>query len=80
MQFFTMIVGCLAGSTPYMVSAAVRALARLLSEFSSELCHTVLDLLPTALLLLKSTSREIIMSVVGLVKVVIASLPVPELD
>ena len=80
MQFFTMIVGCLAGSTPHMVSAAVCALARLLYEFSSELCHTVPDLLPTALLLLKSKSREIIKSVLGLVKVVIARLPVAELD
>ncbi|KAG0609787.1 hypothetical protein M758_7G013900 [Ceratodon purpureus] len=80
MQFFTMIVGCLAGSTPHMVSAAVVALARLLYEFSSELCHTVPDLLPSALLLLKSKNREIIKSVLGLVKVVIARLPAAELD
>lgn len=80
MQFFTMIVGCLAGSTPHMVSAAVVALARLLYEFSSELCHTVPDLLPSALLLLKSKSREIIKSVLGLLKVIIARLPVVELD
>lgn len=80
MQFFTMIVGCLAGSTPHMVSAAVVGLARLLYEFSSELSHTVPDLLPSALLLLKSKNREIIKSVLGLVKVVIARLPAAELD
>nr|PNR59348.1 hypothetical protein PHYPA_002139 [Physcomitrium patens] len=80
MQFFTMIVGCLAGSTPHMVSAAVVALARLLYEFSAELCHTVPDLLPSALLLLKSRNREIIKSVLGLVKVVIARLPAVELE
>jgi ribosomal RNA-processing protein 12 len=80
MQFFTMIVGCLAGSTPHMVSAAVVALARLLYEFSSSLCHTVPDLLPSALLLLKSKNREIIKSVFGLVKVVIARLSVAELE
>ena len=79
-QFFTMIVGCLAGSTPHMVSAAVVGLARLLYEFSSSLCHTVPDLLPSALLLLKSKNREIIKSVLGLVKVVIARLSVAELE
>ncbi|KAG0554229.1 hypothetical protein KC19_12G074700 [Ceratodon purpureus] len=79
-RFFTMIVGCLAGSTPHMVSAAVVGLARLLYEFPSLLCHAVPDLLPSALLLLKSKSREIIKSVLGLVKVVIARLPVAELD
>lgn len=53
-------MGCLAGSTPHMVSAAVVGLARLLYEFSAELCHTVPDLLPSALLLLRSKNREII--------------------
>jgi hypothetical protein len=54
------IVGCLAGSTPHMVSAAVVGLARLLYEFSAELGHTIPDLLPSALLLLRTKSREII--------------------
>lgn len=53
-------MGCLAGSTPHMVSAAVVGLARLLYEFSAELCHTVPDLLPSVLLLLRSKNREII--------------------
>lgn len=54
------ILGCLAGTTPQMVSAAVASLARLIYEFASTLCHTVPDLLPSALLLLRSKNREII--------------------
>ncbi|BFI25857.1 ribosomal RNA-processing protein 12 [Marchantia polymorpha subsp. ruderalis] len=80
MRFFNMILACLAGTTPHMISAAVASLARLIYEFSSDLCHTIPHLLPTALLLLRSKNREIIKSVLGLVKVVIARLPAAELE
>eukprot|EP00850_Spirogloea_muscicola_P022198 SM000282S10601 [mRNA] locus=s282:83628:97088:+ [translate_table: standard] len=80
LQFFTMVMGGLAGSTSQMVSATVVALARLLYEFSVHLVRTVPELLPTALLLLRSKSREIIKAVLGLVKVVIARLPAGELE
>eukprot|EP00850_Spirogloea_muscicola_P009487 SM000053S17444 [mRNA] locus=s53:449406:462681:+ [translate_table: standard] len=80
LQFFTMVMGGLAGSTSQMVSATVVALARLLYEFSVHLVRTVPELLPTALLLLHSKSREIIKAVLGLVKVVIARLPAGELE
>lgn len=75
LQFFNMIVGCLAGTTPHMRSAAVTALARLIYEFH-DLCHTIPDLLPSALLLLHSKSREVIKSVLGFMKVVVARQPV----
>ncbi|CAM6087178.1 unnamed protein product [Calypogeia fissa] len=80
MRYFNMILGCLAGTTPQMVSAAVASLARLIYEFASTLCHTVPDLLPSALLLLRSKNREVIKSVLGLVKVVIARLPAVDLE
>ncbi|KAL3700630.1 hypothetical protein R1sor_018652 [Riccia sorocarpa] len=80
MRFHNMILGCLAGTTPHMISAAVASLARLIYEFSSDLCHTIPQLLPSALLLLKSRNREIIKSVLGLVKVVIARLSAADLE
>ncbi|KAL2650995.1 hypothetical protein R1flu_019123 [Riccia fluitans] len=80
MRFYNMILGCLAGTTPHMISAAVASLARLIYEFSSDLCHTIPQLLPSALLLLKSRNREIIKSVLGLVKVVIARLSAADLE
>ncbi|MCO5571960.1 hypothetical protein L7F22_025711 [Adiantum nelumboides] len=58
-QFFTMIAGCLAGSTPHMRSAAITGLARLIYEFH-DLCQTIPDLLPSVLLLLQTKSREVI--------------------
>lgn len=78
-QFFTMIVGCLAGTTPHMRSAAITGLARLIYEFN-DLCHTIPDLLPSALLLLHSKSREVIKSVLGFLKVVVARQPAEHLQ
>eukprot|EP00270_Netrium_digitus_P018982 TRINITY_DN7337_c0_g6_i1.p1 TRINITY_DN7337_c0_g6~~TRINITY_DN7337_c0_g6_i1.p1 ORF type:complete len:536 (-),score=180.78 TRINITY_DN7337_c0_g6_i1:124-1560(-) len=75
-----MVAGGLAGSTPHMVSASVQALARLLYEFSSQLLHTLPELLPTALVLMRSSSREIVASVLGFVKVVIARVTAGELQ
>ncbi|KAJ7533387.1 hypothetical protein O6H91_13G046200 [Diphasiastrum complanatum] len=80
LRFFRMVVGCLAGTTPHMISAAVTGLARLIYEFSSELCHMIPELLPSAFLLLRSRSREIIKSVLGLVKVVIVRQPAEDLE
>ncbi|KAH7365818.1 hypothetical protein KP509_18G047800 [Ceratopteris richardii] len=74
-QFFTMIVACLAGTTPHMKSAAITAVARLIYEFN-DLCYTIPDLLPSILLLLQTKSREIIKSALGFLKVVIARQPV----
>ncbi|GBG72256.1 hypothetical protein CBR_g11186 [Chara braunii] len=79
-RFFTMVVGGLAGTTTRMVSCSVMALARLLYEFSTRLSHTVPQLLPTVLLLLRSKSREIVKAVLGFVKVVVMRLPGTELE
>ncbi|KAI5064175.1 hypothetical protein GOP47_0020845 [Adiantum capillus-veneris] len=78
-QFFTMIVGCLAGSTPHMRSAAITGLARLIYEFH-DLCQTIPELLPSVLLLLQTKSREVIKSVLGFLKVVVARQPVEHLQ
>eukprot|EP00250_Pteridium_aquilinum_P028638 c37528_g1_i1 orf=673-4578(-) len=78
-QFFTMIVGCLAGTSPHMRSAAITGLARLIYEFH-DLCHTIPDLLPSVLLLLQSKSREVIKSVLGFLKVVVARQPAEHLQ
>ncbi|KAF3792282.1 RRP12-like protein [Nymphaea thermarum] len=59
LQFFNMVVGCLGGKTPQMISAAVKGLARLAYEFS-DLVTAVSNLLPSAFLLLQSKNREII--------------------
>jgi len=78
-EFFNMVVGCLAGSTPHMISAAVTGIARLMYEFS-ELCLSVPDLLPSAFMLLKSNNREVIKATLGLLKVVIARLQAEDLQ
>lgn len=78
-KFFNMVVGCLAGSTPHMISAAVTGIARLMYEFS-ELCLSVPDLLPSVFMLLKSNNREVIKATLGLLKVVIARLQAEDLQ
>ena len=75
-EFFTMVSAGLVGSTPHMVSASITALTRILYEFALQLPHTVIeDLVQTMDLFLTSTSREIVRSVLGFVKVAIISLP-----
>ncbi|GLJ21439.1 hypothetical protein SUGI_0394870 [Cryptomeria japonica] len=78
-QFFNMVLGCLAGSTPHMMSAAVTGLARLIYEFS-DLCLTVPNLLPSVYMLLQSNNKEVIKATLGLMKVVIARLSGEELQ
>ena len=64
-----MDLGGLVGATPHMIAASVMALARLLYEFAGALSGLVPQLLPAALSLLRSKSREIIKAVLGFVKV-----------
>ncbi|XP_031500044.1 uncharacterized protein LOC116264144 isoform X2 [Nymphaea colorata] len=73
LQFFNMVVGCLGGKTPQMISAAVKGLARLAYEFS-DLVTAVSNLLPSVFLLLQSKNREIIKADLGLMKVLVAKL------
>ncbi|KAH9289085.1 hypothetical protein KI387_033202, partial [Taxus chinensis] len=72
-QFFNMVLGCLAGNTPHMMSAAVTGLARLIYEFS-DLCLKVSNLLPSAFMLLQSNNKEVLKATLGLMKVIIARL------
>ncbi|CAN6471177.1 unnamed protein product [Victoria cruziana] len=73
LHFFNMVVGCLGGKTPQMISATVKGLARLAYEFS-DLVTAVSNLLPSAFLLLQSKNREIIKADLGLMKVLVAKL------
>ncbi|KAL5572312.1 hypothetical protein UlMin_021909 [Ulmus minor] len=70
-QFFNMVAGGLTGETPYMISAAVKGLARLVYEFS-DLVSTACNLLPSTFLLLQRKNREIIKANLGLLKVLVA--------
>jgi len=74
-DFFNTVLAGLAGGSPHMVSATVMAAARLLFEFSGALGSMAPNLLSTVLLLLRSTSREVVKSVLGFVKVAAMRLP-----
>ncbi len=74
-DFFNTVLAGLAGGSPHMISATVMAAARLLFEFSGALGSTAPTLLATVLLLLRSTSREVVKSVLGFVKVAAMRLP-----
>lgn len=69
MDFVTSVMAGLVGATPHMQSASVLALARLVFEFGGALGGTAVRLLPAVLLLLRSSSREVVKSVLGFIKV-----------
>lgn len=77
-EFFNIVVGCLEGSTPHMISATTTGIAILMYEFS-KLCLSVPDLLPSTFMLLKNNNREVIKATLGLMKVVIARLQADDL-
>eukprot|EP01018_Ginkgo_biloba_P036851 Gb_09813 [translate_table: standard] len=79
LQFFSMIVSCLAGTTPHMISAAIAGLARLFYDFS-DCCLKVPNLLPSAFLLLHSKTREVVESTLGFMKVVTTRLQAKNLQ
>lgn len=56
--YFDMVVGCLAGEKPQMISAAVKGVARLTYEFS-DLISSAYNLLPSTFLLLQRKNKEI---------------------
>ncbi|KAI9677884.1 MAG: hypothetical protein M1829_002381 [Trizodia sp. TS-e1964] len=75
-EYFTMVSAGLAGATPHMISASITALARILYHFREELKESVMqDLVSTMDLFLTSSSREIVRSCLGFVKVAVISLP-----
>lgn len=71
-DFFNMVVGCLIGSTPHMVSATITGITRLMYEFS-ELCLSVPNLFPYAFMFFESNNREVIKATLGL-KIVVYQL------
>ncbi|XAR51105.1 hypothetical protein NMG60_11005643 [Bertholletia excelsa] len=70
-QFFSMVAGGLAGETPHMISAAMKALARLAYEFS-DLVSDAYNVLPSTFLLLQRKNREIVKANLGFLKVLVA--------
>lgn len=75
-EYFTVLSAGLAGTTPHMISAAVTSISRALFEFHKEVSEASLaELLSTMDLFLQSPTREVVRSVLGLVKVCITSLP-----
>ena len=81
-EFFTMILAGLAADTPHMRSATLLALGKLIYEFSTRsIVHQMLpDIVETVLIHLKEKAREVVTSVVSLVKVIIACTPPAELQ
>lgn len=75
-EYFTMVSGGLAGSSPHIVSASITALTRIMFHFRNSLASgTLNDLVQTVDLFLTSNNREIVGSVLGFVKVCVISLP-----
>ncbi|CAN6996204.1 unnamed protein product [Brassica rapa subsp. trilocularis] len=73
--YFNMVVGCLAGEKPQMISAAVKGVARLTYEFP-DLIASAYNLLPSTFLLLQRKNKEITKANLGLLKVLVAKSPV----
>ncbi|KAK8970767.1 hypothetical protein KSP40_PGU014929 [Platanthera guangdongensis] len=70
-QLFSMVAGGMVSETPHMVSASIKALARLAYEFS-DLISAAYKLLPSSFLLLQRRNREIVKANLGLIKVLVA--------
>ncbi|PRT52437.1 Ribosomal RNA-processing protein 12 [Wickerhamiella sorbophila] len=80
-EYFTMVMAGLLGSTPYMISASITALAYLFYEFKDELDEEqALEVVETVWTFLTSPNREIVKSVLGFVKVSILVLPTEALE
>ena len=81
--FFQMISAAVASNTPYMRSAALMALSRLVFEYGREdiaVQRLMPTLLKTVLLLFDDPSREVLKSLVGFVRVAIVCIPRDELE
>lgn len=68
-SLLTMVLGGLVGASSHMISASVMALARLLYEFAPALVEYLPSILPTVLLLFRSSAREVIKAALGFLKV-----------
>ncbi|KAM0036793.1 hypothetical protein Hdeb2414_s0014g00430561 [Helianthus debilis subsp. tardiflorus] len=70
-NFFNMVAGGLAGETPYMISAAMKGMARPTYEFK-DLLSNAFNVLPSTFLLLQRKSRKINNASLGFLKVLVA--------
>ena len=76
-----MISAGLAGQSPFMISASILALSRLLFEYSTKLSENMInELVTTMLLYLETKTREIIRSAIGFIKVAVVALTVATLQ
>ena len=81
-EFVQLVTGALGAETTHMRSAAVMALSRLVFEYSrnnTSMQGLLPSLLQTVLVLFDDTSREVIKSVVGFVRVSVAAMPPEQL-
>ena len=75
-EYFTMVSAGLAGNSPHSISAFITALTRILHEFHKQVSdQTIIDLLETMDIFLKSPNRELVRSTMGFVKACVISLP-----
>ncbi|EMR08896.1 hypothetical protein PNEG_02679 [Pneumocystis murina B123] len=74
--FFTMVSSGLLGNSPYMISATIVSITRLLYEFKDVLnLNFISRLLDTVYMFITSNNHEIAKSALGFVKMTIISLP-----
>jgi ribosomal RNA-processing protein 12 len=81
--FFRLVAAALGAETTQMRSAAVMAMSRLVFEFAREdlaLQSLLPSLLQTVIVLFDDTSREVIKSVVGFVRVCVAAMTPEQLE
>lgn len=72
-EFMTMLLAGLAAKTPYMISATIMALARIIFEFRETLDSSlVANLLRDVIMTLASPSREVVKSALGFIKVILS--------
>eukprot|EP01026_Neomeris_dumetosa_P036307 TRINITY_DN29293_c0_g1_i2.p1 TRINITY_DN29293_c0_g1~~TRINITY_DN29293_c0_g1_i2.p1 ORF type:complete len:370 (+),score=57.74 TRINITY_DN29293_c0_g1_i2:93-1112(+) len=69
----------LGGKTSHMMSASLMGMGRLLYEFMPQLQHLLPQLVPAVAELFKSKSRELIVSVLGFMKIVAMRAPLEQL-
>jgi ribosomal RNA-processing protein 12 len=82
-DFFQLVTAALGAETTHMRSAAVMALSRLVFEYARDdpaVQPLLPSLLQTVLVLFDDTSREVIKSVVGFVRVSVAAMPSEQLE
>jgi len=82
-KYCQIIVGAFAAKTPHMRSAAVMALSSLVFEYARvdiTMQNILPNLLQTVILLFDETSREVIKSVIGFVRVSVAALNKDQLE